>query len=180
MKQRVITATLFAAVMLGGIFGGKHSFFVLFALVTLGCLWELYGLLFAQQSNLTLRRALGTGWAFLPYLLFGGSALELWPASFPAPFIGIAVLFFAAVPFFLLELFLDSERPFDQVGRYLLGMFYIGIPFTLLVYLSMPLGEFFGSGEYSHWRVFGLLFLIWSNDSLAYNRGFKTGEKQAV
>ena len=162
--------------MLGGIFGGKLSFFVLFALVTAGCLWELFGLLFAQERNVTLRRVLGTIWGLSPYLLLGGSALGFWGGAFS--FGGIVVIVFAAAPFFLLELFLNPERPFDNVGRYLLGMFYLGIPFCLLAFISMPLGEFFSSGEYSPWRVFGLLALVWTNDSLAYFIGSRFGRRK--
>lgn len=162
--------------MLGGIFGGKTSFFVLFALVTAGCLWELFGLLFSSGQARTLRRVLGTIWAMMPYLLLGGSALGFWNGSLA--FAGMAVIIFAVAPFFILELFLGSEKPFDKVGQYILGMFYIGIPFCLLTYLSMPLGEFFSSGTYAPWRVFGLLGLIWTNDSMAYLFGSQFGKRK--
>ena len=158
MRQRTITSIIFAAAMLGGIFGGKATFFALFAIVAAGCLWELFGLMFADGSQQTLRRMAGTIWALAPYLLLGGSALGFWGGAMA--FGGIAVIIFAAAPFFILEMFLHPEHPFDYVGRYLLGMFYIGIPFCLLAYLSMPGGEFFSSGDYSPWRVFGLLGLI--------------------
>lgn len=162
--------------MLGGIFGGMYTFFALFAVVTAGCLWELYGLVFAQESARMPRRVLGTLWALGPYLLIGGTALGFLSGSWA--FGGIAMIIFAAVPFFLLELFLNPERPFDNVGRYVLGMTYLGIPFCLLVYLSMPYGEFFSSGEYSPWRVFGLLALVWTNDTMAYFVGSIFGKRK--
>lgn len=178
MRQRTITAIFFAAAILGGVFGGKTTFFLLFAAVTAGCLWEFLGLVFAPDNRRTLRRVLGTIWALAPYLLLGGSALEFWgAATFPA-FVGLAVIIFAAAPFLLLELFLNPERPFDNVGKYLMGMFYIGIPFCLLVYLSMPFGEFFSSGEYSSWRVFALLGLVWTNDTMAYLVGSQLGKRK--
>lgn len=176
MLQRTITAIVFAAAMLGGVFGGKYTFFALFAVVTAGCLWELYGLLFAEADHRLLRRILGTFWALSPYVLVGGNALGFWGGSLA--FGGVAMIVFAAVPFFLLELFLNPERPFDHVGRFVLGMFYIGIPFCLLTYLSMPLGEFFASGDYAPWRVFGLLLLIWTNDSVAYLVGSQIGKNK--
>lgn len=176
MKKRAITATFFAAAMLGGIFGGEKTFFVLFALVTAGCLWELYGLLFSEQSGRMLRRVTGTIWGLAPYLLLGGNALGFWGGQMA--FVGVAIIIFAAAPFFLLELFLRSARPFDNVGRFVLGMMYLAIPFTLLAYLSMPGGAFFGSGEYSPWRVFGLLGLIWINDTMAYIVGSQLGKNK--
>ena len=176
MLQRTITAAIFATAMLGGVFGGKTTFFLLFSLVTAGCLWEFYGLVFAADGKKMLRRIFGTIWAAAPYLLLGGSALGFLDGSYALG--GIAVLIFAAVPFFLLELFLNPAQPFDQVGRYLLGMFYIGIPFCLLAYLSMPMGEFFASGDYAPWRVFGLLGLVWANDTMAYFVGSLLGKRK--
>ncbi len=162
--------------MLGGIFGGKVSFFILFAIVTAGCLWELFGLLFPGDGNRTLRRVLGTTWALAPYLLLSGSALGFLGGLYA--FAGIAIIIFAVAPFFILELFLNPERPFDNVGRYVLGMFYVGIPFCLLAYLSMPTGEFFSMGDYEPWRVFGLLGLVWTNDTMAYFVGSQFGKRK--
>lgn len=162
--------------MLGGIFMGKYSFFALFALVTVGCLWELFGLLFAGQQHSKLRQALGAAWGLAPYVLLGGSALDFWGTNFA--FAGIMVIAFAAVPFFLLELFLNPERPFDNVGRFLLGIFYISIPFCLLVQLSLPMEEGLGDAGYSPWRVMGLLLLVWSNDSFAYILGSQLGKRK--
>ncbi len=176
MQQRTITASIFGAAMLGGVFGGKLAFFILFAVVTGGCLWELFGLLFPDKPHRLLRRVLGSAWALAPYLLLGGSALGFVDGQFA--FAGIGVIIFAAAPFFILELYLNPERPFDHVGRYLLGMFYIGIPFCLLVYLSMPMGEFFIGETYSPWRVFGLLGLVWTNDTMAYLVGSKLGRRK--
>lgn len=162
--------------MIGGIFGGKPAFFILFALVTAGCLWELFGLLFPGNGHQMLRRILGCIWAMAPYAFLGGSALGFVDGQYA--FGGIVVIVFAAAPFFILELFLSPERPFDHVGRYLLGMFYVGIPFCLLAYLSMPMGEFFSSGDYAPWRVFGLLGLVWTNDTMAYLVGSQLGKRK--
>ncbi len=178
MLQRTITAIFFSAAMIGGIFCGKYTFFLLFGCITAGSLWELFGLLFHEDRYLFTRRTAGTLWALSPFLLLGGSALGYWGGS--AAFSGIIAIIFSAAPFFILELFLHPERPFDNVGRYLLGMAYLGIPFCLLVYLSMPLGEFFTNGDYSPWRVFGLLALVWTNDTMAYLIGSTLGKRKLL
>ncbi|MBL7827721.1 MAG: phosphatidate cytidylyltransferase [Saprospiraceae bacterium] len=175
MLQRTITAVIFAAAMLGGVFGGKHTFFALFALITAGSLWELYGLLFATEKHLLLRRIAGSAFGLAPYLLIGGIALNI--TSHGALMLaGIALIFFSAAVFMLLELFLNPEKPFVYVGYYLLGMCYITLPFTLLTFLSQNEGVFFFTGGYEPWRVFGLLLLVWTNDSFAYILGSRLGK----
>ncbi|MCB0525206.1 MAG: phosphatidate cytidylyltransferase [Saprospiraceae bacterium] len=176
MRERFITSILFVIVMLGGIFGCKHSFYGLFALLTWACLWELYGLLFAEEPKKRMRQLVGSTWGSLPFILLGGSSFGFWGGG-PA-FMAMIIIVITAAMFFILELFMEHDRPFDYVGRYLVGLFYIGIPFCLLAYLSMPGGEFFGSGEYSSWRVLSFLGLIWINDTMAYLFGSWFGKRK--
>lgn len=178
MRQRTITAIVFAAAMLGGIFGGKITFFTLFALITGGTLWEYSGLLFQSQAHLPLRRMVCVLWGLAPYLLVGGSALGFWGGA--QTFAGLTLLLLSAAFFLLLELFLQAEKPFNNVGYFLGGVFYISLPFTLLTYLSMPNGEFFNGDQYNPWRIFGLLLLIWANDTFAYLIGSRLGRQKLL
>jgi phosphatidate cytidylyltransferase len=173
MIQRTITGIVFGAVMLGGVFGGMYTFFGLFTLVTAGCLWEFTGLVFKNDPSDRLRRLAGTGWGVLVYLLIGGSGLGLLDGAFS--FYGLILAVLTAPVFLALELFLHPEKPFERAGYYLTGLLYISLPFSLLTYLSMPAGEFFSTGDYDPLRVFGLLLLIWSNDSWAYIFGSRFG-----
>ncbi|MFN0015360.1 MAG: phosphatidate cytidylyltransferase [Saprospiraceae bacterium] len=174
MKQRTITAAVFAAAMLGGVFGGAGAFVLLFALITAGCLWELMGLLFASESNhLVWRKVLGTALGILPFLASGGSALGFWPGGILAGPGQVLAFGMLALVFglFILELFLRSEQPFANIGHYLLGLVYVGLPFALLV------GVAFEDGDYVPMRVFGLLLLTWTNDTLAYVVGSRIGKR---
>lgn len=159
--------------MLGGIFGGKVTFFILFALITGGTLWEFGGLLFAGQAHLLLRRVVCVAWGLGPYLLIGGGALGFWGGA--QIFTGMVMVVMSAAVLLLLELFLQGDRPFQNIGYFLTGLLYIGIPFTLLTYLSLPNGEYFTPAEYNPWRVFSLLLLIWANDTFAYLIGSRFG-----
>jgi len=179
MKQRTITAVVFAIAMLGGVFGGATAFFILFALITAGCLWELMGLLFAAEGNyLRLRKVLGMVFGLLPFLVFGSFLLGLinagsetlytWNAVFIImPFAFLALTFLL----FVLELFLHSDRPFANIGHFLLGLIYVGLPFALLVYISIG-----PDAKYAPLRVFGLLLLTWTNDTMAYLVGSRIGK----
>ncbi|MBL7795742.1 MAG: phosphatidate cytidylyltransferase [Saprospiraceae bacterium] len=180
MKQRTITAVVFAIAMLGGVFGGATAFFILFALITAGSLWELMGLLFAAEGNhLRLRKVLGTVLGVSPYLIFGSAALGLirtdsgtflaWNTAFLILLLALLALVFLL---FVLELFLHSEQPFANIGNYLLGLVYVGLPFALLASLSTG-----PDGGYAPLRVFGLLLLTWTNDTMAYLVGSRIGKR---
>lgn len=189
MKQRVISATIFVIAMLGGVFGGATAFYLLFALITAGCLWELMGLLFAAEGNhLRLRKVLGTGLGVLPFLVFGSKLFNLFlplprgtqfnPYFFVADMadsvnpilLAIILLMLLVFLLFILELFLHSDRPFVNIGHYLLGVVYVGVPFALLISIS------YWHDNYAPMRVFGLLLLTWTNDTMAYFVGSKIGK----
>lgn len=180
MRQRTITAVFFTLVMLGGIYGGKYTFFILFGLVTIGCAWELLGLLLRQEERfIALRRIAGTIPALLVYLSIGGNALEIIPNNLLiAPLIVPALLF---AGWSLLEMYLASKNPFGNVGAYFLTLAYIGIPVGVLTIIALQPAGWCMVGEhpsaaYMPNRVLGLLLLVWTNDTGAYLFGRAFGK----
>lgn len=189
MQQRVISAIIFVIAMLGGVFGGDKAFYLLFILITAGCLWEFTGLMFSQETNHTrFRRVVGTVLGCLPFIVFGSKIFSLF-LSMPSgaqfsPYLFVADLSDNVSPIlmsiimlmlfvfllFIVELFLESERPFTNIGHYLLGVVYIGVPFALLISIS------YWHNNYAPLRVFGLLFLTWTNDTMAYFTGSFLGK----
>lgn len=189
MRQRAATATIFVIAMLIGVFGGAKTFYLLFACITAGCLWELMGLLFAQEERYILfRQICGTALGAMPFLIFGAKVFKLFrpvptdarfnPYFFAADLsdnispilLSLILLLLLVFLLMIVELFLDSDHPFSNIGNYLLGAVYIGIPFALLISLS------YWHGNYAPLRVFGLLFLNWTNDTMAYVIGSKIGK----
>lgn len=167
MRQRIISSVFFVAVLLGGVFAGAPPFYALFVLITLGSLWELANLLFTEErADLRpLRQLTMVVVGSIPIWLAGST---LW--ANPLPLLTILIAY-AVLVFFLLiiELFLQSERPFAAVGAYLLGTIYVGVGFACFVQLA------FWGNEYVPLRVFGIMLLVWTNDSMAYLVGSKIG-----
>ena len=181
---------IFVIAMLGGVFGGAKAFYLLFALITAGCLWELMGLLFGTDTKYILwRKVCGTILGVLPFIVYGSKLFNLFlprasgsrfhPYVFVADMsdnvspilMAIMLLLLIVYLLLILELFLQAEHPFQNISNYLLGVVYIGVPFALLITIS------YWCGDYAPMRVFGLLLLTWANDTLAYLIGSQIGKR---
>jgi phosphatidate cytidylyltransferase len=193
MKQRIITAVIFAAAMLGGIFYCKHAFFWLFVIIAGGCLWELMGLLLPkEEKHFRFRRIVGCTSGILVLLFFGHHVLLvnfMLCGELPTPE-GMAeiqrqrlvdtfsdVFLLSSLFTFLLlvvELFLGGKSPFSYIGNYLAGLIYISMPIMML----FSIAETPDGLAYSPLRVFGLLLLIWTNDTMAYFIGSQLGKRK--
>ncbi|MEN9610710.1 MAG: hypothetical protein RLZZ628_1524 [Bacteroidota bacterium] len=159
-QQRAVTATIFAAVMLFGLFCNELTFKGLFAIITGGCLWELTGMLMSKDGLFySLRRILAVGIGTIPYLISASYASgELKPFLF---------LFFLIFIWIILELAAQSAQPFQNIGALTTGILYIGVPFALLLSIYY---------QYNERLIFGILLLTWSNDTWAYLIGSKIGK----
>lgn len=72
---------------------------------------------------------------------------------------------------FILELFQKRQAPGHFISSYLLGIFYISLPVCLLFWVASG-----PDAIYKPNRVFGLLWLVWTNDTLAYLVGSQIGK----
>jgi phosphatidate cytidylyltransferase len=175
MKQRAITALIFVSVMLMGLYSGKASFALLFGVITALCLWEFFDIVFEEGKKRDyVRKGMAIFFGMLPYTavsllhlnVLGFSANQLFLASFAL----IPLVFLC----FVFELFSKSEHPFHNVALTLLGMTYISAPFAMLNLIA------FDGNSFSSNVVFGLLLMIWANDSGAYIVGSKLGKNKLL
>lgn len=176
MKQRTITAAVFVAVMLIGIFGNLSTFLLLFGIITVVSAWELMSLLFGPEADhLQLRKITGSVLAGAFYSIFCYWTLEKIHTGSGMPAMDpMVVITYLALPFLALlgiELLLASRQPFPNIGNYMLAVFYVALPFVLLVNLAID------SGHYMPLRVLGLMLLNWSNDTMAYLIGSQIGKR---
>jgi phosphatidate cytidylyltransferase len=182
-QQRALTAVIFAAVMLIGLFWNEISFLVLFSIIGIGSWWEFLNLALKNEPSKKLRIGIIIGllilvlvpsFFYINQMLLAGVS----PHIAPAMLIIIAplILSFALL---LIELFLKSEAPFHNISIVILSFYYPVLPFVLLYQLitktTFSFDTFIG-GSFTPNIVAGTLFLTWANDTFAYLIGSKIGK----
>jgi phosphatidate cytidylyltransferase len=194
-QQRAITAVIFAAVMLVGLFWNELSFLLLFFVISMGCLWEFLGMMLEKSL---LRKVLGMvlglmlvfillkisfiwgnigSWHLNRTLVWGVDSINLLRWILPLFYL----FFISPLLLLIVELFLKGEKPFQNVGIYFLGLFYTIFPLffiSLLAYhfLRNDPNSTLNSFSFSPNTVGGTLFLTWANDTFAYLIGSKIGK----
>lgn len=166
LGQRLITAIVFVAVMLGGLFGGVYPFLGLLAVIGILALWEFSGIVLKKEQNY-LHRTYGVLIGLFPFLI--AASLDLLDWSFPdwGYLVFLALLFLI----FIYDLFRGSSHPFRNSGYLFSGAVYIGLPVALLCTNVFHGGQ----GYYPH-RIFAVLLLVWASDTGAYLIGSLIGK----
>ena len=132
MTTRILTAIVFVAVMLGGLYGGLYPFVGLFILITVLCLWEFIGLTLVAQNPTNIRhyKVAGTIMGVLPVVITGIYKLGI-PAD---PFLFLKKATILSIPFvfliFVRELFANTKEPFTNLAYLFLGICYICLLYT--------------------------------------------------
>ena len=177
---RTLTGFGFAAVMAAGIFGGHKPFVFLFLVVTSLCLWEFYGLILRREAHQRTRQILGVviGAAIYSCASFFATGERFTQdAGVFALFMSLGVIgFFGIIVSFAAELFLESEKPFENIAYLILGQIYITVPFVMLTAIAYRQNPVTYLKGYEPALVFGLLLLTWASDSFAYIVGSRIGK----
>jgi phosphatidate cytidylyltransferase len=198
-QQRALTAVIFAAVMLVGLFWNEISFFLLFFIISIGCLWEFLGMMLEKSLlRRILGMTLGLGFCLVPLITLtfwkdtGSWNLNRsigwgWNASswlsWLCPSFFLALIF-ASLFLLIVELFLKGEKPFQNIGVYFVGLFYTIFPLFFISLLThnfsnKPTSDILNNLltiNFTPNIVAGTLFLIWANDTFAYIIGSKIGK----
>jgi phosphatidate cytidylyltransferase len=151
--QRILTGSVFTAVILLSIWFGPLSFQLLFLLVTILALNEFYQL--TTHDGDEPNRIGGIIAGALTYSLLTFAASGEIPERYAVILLPILSLLF------ILELYRKKSSPFRNISLTLIGIIYTAIPFALLTSISHI-------GTYNRSILIGYFVLLWSNDSFAY------------
>ncbi len=166
---RLVTAIFFVAIVLGGIYTNQFTFGILFLVVTMLCLWEFYQLTFNTTKKLWYK-LFAVLIAAYPVYLCGFLSIHYHDAPEITLPLGLSIYIPLLFIPFLIELFGKAKAPFTNLGWLYGGMVYISIPFCCLMTIALQEGQYFPN------LVFGILWLIWTNDTAAYLIGSMIGK----
>ncbi len=176
-KVRTISALVFGILVMGGLFWNSWSFFTLFLIIQLGCLYEyqkLMALIAPNYKNISKVHQ----WGLLvlgSLLLMAIGPVDMSLGGINLHVIGTRVLPFVLVIMILTDL-LAKQFKFQNWALSFLGLVYIPMSLSLFFQLKRVMsGTILGDFGYAIPLV--LILAIWVNDSLAYIVGSIIGKK---
>jgi phosphatidate cytidylyltransferase len=177
LKVRTISAVIFAAIMIGGILWNQWSFFALFTIIQLGCLFEYQKLMRIIFPEYALINKLHQ-WGVLVLGVFTSVAL----ASLPYAFKGVPLTTYAtygvisvAVIILLADL-ISKKINFKALLVSAVGIIYISMGLSLIFQLRALMSNTF-VGDIGYTIPLVLIVSIWVNDTAAYLVGSLIGRR---
>lgn len=188
-RTRALTAIIFVAVMLAGLFWDQWSFFFLFSVIHFGCWWE-YLKLTEKIHNTSFHIYTKLGWMLLGYgmlLWFCGPAYHLngyvLKNNFSLPFS------IAGFVLLVIGIFQTNIIRLKAFGMAVLGLLYISLSWGLMMDLYEKTVFIFScnlssapcfpelNGDLARWSLpILIIFSIWINDTMAYIVGSLIGK----
>lgn len=177
LKVRTISAVIFAVIMIGGILWNQWSFFALFTIIQLGCLFEYQKLMRIIFPEYALINKLHQ-WGVLVLGVFTSVAL----ASLPYAFKGVPLTNYAtygiigvAVIILLADL-ISKKINFKALLVSAVGIIYISMGLSLIFQLRALMSNTF-VGDIGYTIPLVLIVSIWVNDTAAYLVGSLIGRR---
>jgi phosphatidate cytidylyltransferase len=166
LTQRLITGTIFVIVLVGCIWWSAVSFALLAVLITVLGLSEFYRLSEKAGAQPLRYYSVGVG-ALMIFLAYAAKTI-------PEPSLLLFIIPLLFLIFFI-ELFRKRTNPFGNISWSIIGLIYIAVPLTLMVYTFIPTkyvtDAYIPASFTEHYNpipVLTFFILIWVSDSLAY------------
>lgn len=180
-KTRTLTAIIFGAVMLTGLFVNSWTFLLLFSIIHFGCWFEY------QKLMMLIEKEYKSISAFHKYgVMITGFSFMLWLSNSQLQIIGIRIQEIGWWSFLIFLLILPIiETLFSDVIQIrvilisLVGLIYISLSWALMIDLSVVDNQFISQNNSSlpYWTIPILIISsIWINDTMAYVVGSFIGK----
>ncbi|CAN5462441.1 phosphatidate cytidylyltransferase [soil metagenome] len=165
LKQRVITASIGAILIVSFIYFGPWYYFSLFFVLCMLTQLEFYKLV--GLDGLVPLKTWGTLCGLLIFclsFLVENDILTIYYYFFIFPVVSCI---------YFIKLYKRNEKkPFTNIAFTFLGICYVAIPFALLNYIT------FSQGYYTPQVILGCLLLLWASDTGAYFAGVRFGKRK--
>ncbi|MDP6921654.1 MAG: phosphatidate cytidylyltransferase [Lutibacter sp.] len=168
LLTRMVSGVLFGMILTFAILYSKETFMVLFYLIMLVCMFEFNRMI---GVNSIFPYLIGT----LLFLLIINLAIEEFHSKIIFEYTGL-VLFLSIFFSFLSVLFEQKNTAALHLGKIFLSIFYIVIPFSLMVRIPFLNASF----AYVNTTILGVFILIWTNDSFAFFVGKNLGKHKLL
>ena len=173
---RAASGVVLFGVVLGAILWSKWSFAALLLAIIVGGQIEFYRM--AQKAGYWPQRAMGVVSGVLIFIVaFAMMWLFDKSSELDSRYLmitgGLVLYIILLLPMmFICELFRKSATPIANIATSLMGVVYVAMPLSLLLFIPLLLG----GGEWQPWTLLFYIFIIWSNDVFAYLFGITLGK----
>ena len=173
---RAASGVVLFGVVLGAILWSKWSFAALLLAIIVGGQIEFYRM--AQKAGYWPQRAMGVASGILIFIVaFAMMWLFDKSSDLDSRYLmitgGLVLYIILLLPLmFICELFRKSATPIANIATSLMGVIYVAMPLSLLLFIPLLLG----GGEWKPWTLLFYIFIIWANDVFAYLFGITLGK----
>jgi phosphatidate cytidylyltransferase len=164
---RTLTGTVYVTLIVASILIHPLFFYIVFAGFAIAGLIEFYNITNSDK----IKPHFFTG-LFITVVMFVFSANSAFNAISLEYLLILVPLSFSV---FIFELFRNKQNPLQNIATTLLGLFYIALPLSLLVFIPNISLE---NGVFKKGLLLGFFILIWTNDTFAYLIGVKFGKNK--
>ena len=173
LMVRTLSGLVLVAVFVGAVLGSQWSFGALLLLILVGGQTEFYKL--ARETGLSPQRwmglAVGVLLFALNFIVFRQFSRSVTDEAGGAVLYLLLYIGLLLPTLFVCELFRRSATPLATLGATLLGVLYVAVPLSLLLYVPVLAGD----GVWRPETVLCYIFIIWANDVFAYLVGMTFG-----
>ena len=173
LMVRTLSGLVLVAVFVGAVLGSQWSFGALLLLILVGGQTEFYKL--ARETGLSPQRwmglAVGVLLFALNFIVFRQFSRSVTDEADGAVLYLLLYIGLLLPTLFVCELFRRSATPLANLGATLLGVLYVAVPLSLLLYVPVLAGD----GVWRPETVLCYIFIIWANDVFAYLVGMTFG-----